>query len=369
VFRRFRHKLLFLLLLGIGASGGLALALEPAAWPAVLLATFGSLSVAWACAWAMRRYLKSTVGRLRRAADDVASGRPIPVLPVQPGDDLYKLNAAINVLAEHLADAERQENQLRAELQQRERLAVLGELAASVAHEVNNPLDGVQNCARILRRALNDPQRSREMLDYIDGGLLRIELTVRRLLTLAREHVIKPSEARLAEVVSGAIEVVAAKLDGRPIRITCASQTDDDRALVDRPLLEGVFVNLLLNAADAMPAGGEIELTIQAARDAEADPQAHAARPARLCVEVADRGGGIAPDVLPRIFEPFFSTKGGGRGTGLGLAIAARIVEAHEGSLTVRPREGGGSIFTVQVPAAHAHRARAGAPAARPTAP
>lgn len=390
MFRRFRHKLLILLQAGIVVSGAVALALRPSAWPAVLVCVLGSTLAAHVCGRITRRYLNATLGRLRRVADDVGHGHPVATLDVQPGHDLYKLNAAINLLAARLAEAAEKERRLQDELRRRERLAFLGELAATVAHEVNNPLDGVQNCARILRRSLSDRQRSGQMLDLIDSGLARIELIVRRLLTLARQHVVRPTPTRIADVLSGAIEAVRPKIDGRGIQVLRRFETDEG-ALVDRPLLEQVFVNLMLNAADSMPAGGE--LTIAVRREPvrpDRSPPHETAEPAGgrgvagagsggdgpepasagahgagrtadagggpdgghiLCIDVVDTGTGISPDVLPHIFEPFFTTKSDGKGTGLGLAIASRIVDAHRGTLSVAPRAGGGTIFTVRLPA------------------
>ncbi len=354
MFRRFRHKLLVLLQAGILLSGAAALAAQPSAWRAILICVLGSSLVAHVIGQVTRRYLGATLGRLRRVADDVGRGRPVATLDVRPGDDMYKLNAAINLLATRLTEASHEERRLHEELRRRERLALLGELAATVAHEVNNPLDGIQNCSRILRRSLDDPQRGPEMLDLIDSGLERIELIVRRLLTLAREHVIRPTDTRIAAVVEGAIEVIGPRITDRGIRIIRHFEVDSASAMVDRPLLEGVFVNLMLNAADSMPEGGEIMLTVRRA-GVEPDHARGSQPPAdspELCVEVADTGTGIPPDVLPHIFEPFFTTKTGGKGTGLGLAVAARIVDAHGGSLSVAPRDGGGTVFTVRIPAA-----------------
>ena len=353
MFRRLRHKLLVFLQAGILLSGGIALMVQPTAWRPVLICTLGASLTALVIGRVARKVLQASLGRLRRAADDVGHGRTIPVMDVHPGDDMYKLNAAINFLAMRLAEASAEEKRLNEELRRRERLAFLGELAATVAHEVNNPLDGIENCSRILRRSLADPVRSTEMLDLIDSGLQRIELIVRRLLTLAREHVIRPAEMRVTEVVEGAIEVISPKIEGRSIRLTRQCETADDRAHVDRPLLEQVFVNLMLNAADSMPEGGELAVTVRRESDRAADDGGTKPR-CNLCIDVTDTGTGIPEDVLPHIFEPFFTTKPGGKGTGLGLAIAARIVDAHEGTLTVASGEDGrpGSTFTVRIPAA-----------------
>ncbi|MBK9126944.1 MAG: hypothetical protein IPM13_03990 [Phycisphaerales bacterium] len=350
MFRRFRHKLLLYLQAGILLSGAVGVALYPAAWQAILIATLGSSLTAHVCHRIARQYLHTTLGRLRHVAEDIGRGASADALQTQPGDDMYKLNRAIQLVAARLATAAREERRLHDELRRRERLAFLGELAASVAHEVNNPLDGVQNCVRILRRAQGDPRRAAEMLDLIEGGLERIELIVRRLLTLAREHVIRPTPTSLASVIDGALTVVGAKLESHCVRLERNYlPAGQDVAPVDRPLLEGVFVNLALNALDSMPAGGELSFSVRRdPRPARADGDAPGVD---LCVDVADSGDGIAPDVVPHIFEPFFTTKTGGKGTGLGLALAARIVDAHRGVITVAPRGGGGSVFTVRLPA------------------
>jgi len=353
--RGFRHKLLLILHLGVLASAAAALALWPQAWPAVLVCAAGTIVTANWLGRLARRYLNASLGRLRRVADDISAGRPVTIAPLKPEQDLYRLNAAINTLAERLSEAARQQEHLQNELRRRERLAFLGELAATVAHEVNNPLDGVQNCARILRRSLaaadhrgpaeGDGARVMQMLDLIDGGLARIELIVRRLLTLARENAIRPQPVRLTRVLEAALEATRSRLEGDGIQVAFEAGTTDDATLADAPLLEQVFVNLMLNAADSMAGGGTLTLTLR--REDSRDGAA-----ARLCVDLADTGAGIPANVLPHIFEPFFTTKRDGKGTGLGLAIAARIVDAHSGAIAVAPRPGGGTVFTVRLPAA-----------------
>jgi signal transduction histidine kinase len=345
--RGFRHTVFLILQVGVVISGALAVAIEPAAWLAILVCVTGALIAALICDRIARRYLRHTLGRLRHVADEIGHGR-LATIEVRPGDDLYKLVAAINLVAHRLAAARDEERRLQAELHQKERLAFLGELAASVAHEINNPLDGVQNCARILRRT-QDPQRSRQMLDLIDSGLARMDLIVRRLLALAREHVIRPEEVRVSAVLDAALEAVRDQIKNRGIRIRREPDSGDDRACVDRPLLEQVFVNLMLNGADSMPSGGDLMLRITREEPAAAGGNWAGGV---IRVDVADTGVGISPDILAHIFEPFFTTKSSGRGTGLGLPIAARIVDAHQGSIAVAPGAGGGTVFTVRIPAA-----------------
>lgn len=352
--RGFRHTLFLALQVAVIVSGGVALVLWPRAWPAIAVCLVGALLASLICERIASRYLRRTLGQLRRVADDLGRGRQPPsTIVTQPGDDFYKLVKAINTVAERLAQAGRQEQRLHEQLRRRERLAFLGELAATVAHEINNPLDGIQNCARILRRSMNDPQRATQMLDLIDDGLVRIDLIVRRLLTLAREHVIRPVEARMRDVVEAALTASGAKLEDRGIRVQRRYETEDDRASVDPQLLEQVFVNVMLNAVDSMPGGGELSIAIRSEPRGLKSERSPEGCPA-VCVEVADTGSGIAEDVLPHIFEPFYTTKKGGRGTGLGLAIAARIVDAHDGAMDVAAHAGGGTVFAIRIPALNA---------------
>lgn len=351
MFRGLRHTLFLVLQLGIWGSAAAAASIWHSAWPAVLVVALGASATAAICMRFARVQLRVSLGRLRRVADDLGHGRPAEPIEVQPGDDLYKLISAVNLLAARLIEADQERNHLHEQLRHRERLAFLGELAANVAHEVNNPLDGIQNCARILRKQLDDPARAHQMLDLIENGLVRIETTVRRLLMLARENNIRPSPASLSDVVASAVRTVESRLTDGGVRVLQHLAQGDDRVSVDRLLLEQVFVNLVINAADSMPDGGDVDIDI-ARMTQNADGRLVAdAGGELLIVNVADRGPGIANDAVAHIFEPFFTTKDSGKGTGLGLPIAARIVDAHRGAIQVAQRSGGGSVFSVRLPA------------------
>lgn len=353
-----RHKLIWSLAAGWLASAAVGLALYPAAWEPITLVLAGTFLTVIVCERFARRHLRRSLGRLRRLADALSRGQYAGTFHVPPGGDFYKLVNAINEAARRMNEARRKEARLQEELRRSERLAFLGELAASVAHEVNNPLDGIQNCARILRRSMDEPARAQQMLDLIDGGLARIETIVRRLLTLARHQVIRPEIRRLRDVVDASLLLVREKLAARRITLERVDDADIDAVAVDPPLMEQVFVNLAANAIESMEPGGRLLVRTRRATDEEVHSgerdrtavYGHA-RASWLAVEVADTGCGIAPDVLPHIFEPFFTTREGGKGTGLGLPIAQRIVDAHHGAIRVRPREGGGTVFTVLLPA------------------
>ena len=361
--RGFRHTLFLLVQSGIVISAALAFLIYPEAARAIAICMAGGMVAVWLSERLARRWLRATLGRLRRLAEDIGQGRPTGALAVRKGDDLYKLVSAVNLLAARVEEITREEKRLQEQLRKTEQLALLGELAASVAHEINNPLDGIQSCTRILRRSLHDPARTEQMLNLIDSGLARIGLIVRRLLTLAREHVIRTVEVRARDVLESAIAAVANKLESGGIQVVRQYDAGDDRVLADAQLLEQVFVNLILNATDAMSKGGTLTLTTRLEHPAEIVPEA---APQILSVEVRDTGHGIPANLLPRIFEPFFTTKTAGKGTGLGLPIAARIVDAHRGTISVKPIKGGGTVFTVRLPAFRPDHKRADATPSSP---
>ncbi len=290
------------------------------------------------------RRLRRSINRLRRAADVIGSGDFTHTLPCEQGDELAKLVQSFNRMADRLGQMAAEERRLRSQLTRSERLAAIGELAATVAHEVNNPLDGIQNCTRILRRdlQLHNVEQARRMLDLIDSGLYRIEMIVRRLLSFARDEAMNLVPTPLGDAVGDALLFIQPRLDRHRVELVRHGFEQPVFALGDRTRLAQVVINLLLNAVESTAPGGRV--AIRLLPPDEADPRV------RLVVE--DNGAGIDPENLPRIFEPFFSTKGADGGTGLGLAVVKKIVDAHHGSIEVDSRPGVGTRFVVSLPAA-----------------
>jgi signal transduction histidine kinase len=306
---------------------------------------------AWAVATVSNWWLHRSISRLRRAADAIGRGEFSQRVEVYPGDEIAKLARAFNQMADRLEDTVKEERRLQEQLMRTEKLAIIGELAAEVAHEVNNPLDGIQNCSRLIRRSVDDPHRVRQMLDLMDTGLYRIEMIIRRLLTLARDDAPHIETIRLDEVILDAVSFLEPKIARREVEF--ARELGDHPVLVraDRQQITQVLINLMLNAIDSMPDGGR--LTVRAC---ESSSDARMGR-----VQVVDTGCGISQEEQRRIFEPFFTTKEPGSGTGLGLAVVARIAESHKGKIEVESTPGQGTTFTVELPLAD-HPATAAIP-------
>jgi len=240
-------------------------------------------------------------------------------------------------MANRLEDTVKEQRRLQERLTRSEKLALIGELAATVAHEVNNPLDGLQNCTRIARRNLDDEQQLRQMLDLMDGGLYRIEMIVKRLLSLSKEHVAQLAPTPVDEVVEEAKLFVEGKVAKNQVELVTDLPSEQVYALADRQQLVQALINLMLNAVDSMPEGGRLTVGV---------PAPHRGT---LTIAVSDTGSGMTPEEIDHVFEPFYSTKSG-RGTGLGLAIVSRIVEAHHGRTRVVSTPGEGSTLEIELP-------------------
>jgi len=220
-----------------------------------------------------------------------------------------------------------------------ERLAGVGRLAAMVAHEINNPLDGILRLLGLARRAgteAGDPRVEQYLADA-HKGLMRLVMIVRDLLDFSRSASGAVDPMPLRETLSEVARNMApaAEKAGVRIGIDCDAHLPPLRSAT----LYHVLVNLIKNAIEAMPSGGRVEVRARSLPDA-------------VVLSVADTGPGIPPEVLPRLFEPFFSLKATGKGTGLGLVICKDLIEKQGGTVVAANRPEGGAVFTVTIPVA-----------------
>jgi PAS domain S-box-containing protein len=225
-----------------------------------------------------------------------------------------------------------------------EKLAATGRLAASIAHEINNPLEAVQNALYLLQKEFGDETSKHPYLDIAARETQRMSRILRQMLGFYRQQEAM-GETDLNALVEEAGGLVAKRLRERGVQI--ANQLDPGlpriRASADQ--LKQVLLNLILNAADSMPKGGTITVATQAGAGAETEVLGRDA----VQVQVRDTGEGIPDDLLAQIFEPFFSTKPG-KGTGLGLWVSQGIVQSHGGTMRVRSRVGRGTTFMITLP-------------------
>ncbi|MEM8885848.1 MAG: HAMP domain-containing sensor histidine kinase [Planctomycetota bacterium] len=227
--------------------------------------------------------------------------------------------------------------ELQAQVDINEKLAMIGRLASGVAHELNNPLDGVRRYLRITQEGLGD--ESGELQEYLDraqSGLSRMASIVRQLLTFSRNVTIENERENLRTMLDEVVRTLAPTGSAAPT-------VDLDNRYLDIPVprvLFQVFVNLLKNALDAVEArGSRGSVRIEVASEQD-----------QVFVNVRDNGEGIADEDLRRVFEPFFTTKEVGKGTGLGLPISARIVERCGGKIRIESTQGEGTTVRITLP-------------------
>ena len=224
------------------------------------------------------------------------------------------------------------------EVLRRERLSALGNVAATVAHEVRNPLNAISMGLQRLKlefQPTDDPDQYSRLTELMLGEVHRLNLIVEQFLSLARPIEIKAEALPLAEILKelAALQESHARQSNVQIEIIAAPNLPSLTA--DPSYLTQVLLNLMLNGLQAMPEGGTLTLEAKTSIN-------------NILIAVTDTGTGIAAENLARIFEPYFTTKV--QGSGLGLAIAKRIIEAHGGTITVSNQAGGGSRFEISLP-------------------
>ncbi len=224
----------------------------------------------------------------------------------------------------------------RAALERASRLASLGQLAAGVAHEVNNPLQGMLSHLEAIRRELPPDFPRQESLKMVERGIETIRALVHRLLWLGAAHPSETPVCRVSEAVAFVRELLHSSMERSRIRLHIELRSPNVEVRMAHGDLTQVLMNLLMNARDAMPEGGDLRIVCEREGD-------------RALLTVSDTGVGIAPEHMTRLFEPFFTTKGA-RGTGLGLSVTDALVRARGGEIEVESEIGKGATFRVRLP-------------------
>ena len=225
-----------------------------------------------------------------------------------------------------------------------EKLAATGRLAASIAHEINNPLEAVQNALYLLQNEFGEEASKHPYLDIAARETQRMSRILRQMLGFYRQQEAM-AETDLNALVEEAGGLVAKRLRERGVQITNQLDPGLPRIRASADQLKQVLLNLMLNAADSMPKGGTVTVATQAGAGSETEVLGRDA----VQIQVRDTGEGIPDDLLAQIFEPFFSTKPG-KGTGLGLWVSQGIVQSHGGTMRVRSRVGRGTTFMITLP-------------------
>jgi two-component system NtrC family sensor kinase len=242
-------------------------------------------------------------------------------------------------LEEKVEQRSQQLKKIQGQLMQSEKLASLGRLASGVAHEINSPLTGILTFSHLLMRKLKDNPELQRELELIVRETTRVSTIVRGLLDFARESKPQKKPCNINELILHTLSLVEHQSVFHDIRVVKNLDPQVTMVLLDVNQIQQVFMNILLNAADAMPAGGTLTIT------STMPPE-----DSFVQVRFADTGIGIPEKNLNRIFDPFFTTKVDKKGTGLGLAVSYGIIERHRGHIEVQSEEGRGTTFTIKLP-------------------
>jgi signal transduction histidine kinase len=297
----------------------------------------------------VRRLLGAPLDRLLHVMARVESGHlDARVAPVG-SDELGLVASRFNRMADELERMSRLQEQTIHErtarladaevhAMQQEKLAALGVLSAGVAHEIGNPLAAISAVTEMLHRLDTDPEHRRH-LDLILTHISRISSILRRLGELARTPPDQQQAVDVNEILDTTLALVRFDPRAKTVAVECDLAPALPRVLGTGPRLLEVFLNICLNALDAMPEGGRLQVRSRSV-------------PGAVAIEFADTGTGMSEEVRLRIFETFFTTKPVGAGTGLGLAVSHRVIEDHGGAIAVESTPGHGTVFTVRLPAA-----------------
>ncbi len=321
----------------------------------VAIALLTMLGLALTANWAAGR-ISRPVRELVAATGEIARGNLEHRVRPRSGDEIGQLGESFNRMAAELkrategyrelnqslevrvAERTRELEQARDHLVQTEKLSSLGKMAAGIAHEINNPLTSILLNAHLMEERLPKNSRLRENLSLVIGETERCSAIVKGMLEFARQTVPNMRPVDLNSALEKTLLIMESQLLLQQVRVEARLDRSLPRVPADEGKLRQVFANIILNAADAMPGGGRLEIATRL--DAEK-------RTAEITFR--DTGGGIPRELLDRIFDPFFSTKGA-KGTGLGLAISYGIIQQHGGRIAVESQQGQGASFTITLP-------------------
>lgn len=269
----------------------------------------------------------------------LAADRQEAFSPDEP-DEVKALGNKIRGLIESFDDTRTQLQQSREHLLQSEKLAQIGKLAAGVAHSIRNPLTSVKMRLFTMERTLVLTSAQKEDLDVISEEIRNIDTIVQNFLEFSRPRKLKIQKVSPSDVVDMAVQLLRHRIESYGVTVELIRERRLPRIDVDPEQLKEVFVNLIVNACEAMGDGGRVLVTEE---EGVSDPMGRV-----VVIRLSDNGPGVPEGLREKIFEPFFTTKE--EGTGLGLSIAARIVEDHKGCLSVKCRQNRGTIFIITLP-------------------
>ncbi len=303
--------------------------------------------------WLLTGRIMQPVTHLIRASTEISDGNFSPDIGPISRDDIGRLQSKFLKMAEALREKEqRHKDEHETRLLQSEKQASVGKLAAGVAHEINNPLTAVLTFTHLILRRKDLPDEVLKDLEIVKTQTERVRKIVKSLLDFSRQTVIKPESTDINRLIEDSIGLMKNQALIKDVNLSFEGASNLSTLTLDRNQFQSVLINMIINALDATPSGGFIEIqTMNVIQDDEKGVE----------IKISDSGTGISEEDLDQLFDPFFTTKEIGKGTGLGLAVTAGIIERHGGTIKVWSQEGEGTTFTIWMP-----RRVSGAPSGYP---
>ena len=254
----------------------------------------------------------------------------LSISPLRTGDENM---AGVLVIANDITERNRLEQQVA----QAEKMSAIGQLAAGIAHEINNPIGGIMNCLYNIRNKRFPKEREEVYLKSMEDGIQRVQRTVEQLLDFSQQHEPRLLAVDINSLVEDVLSLMSYAVTKNGVHLRKELGSSLPTVMLDQHKIGQVVMNMLLNAVQAVKDEGEVTVKTYSENG-------------WCCIAVSDNGGGIPPHILPRIFDPFFTTKDVGKGTGLGLAVSLGIVKKHSGKIDVKSEDGKGATFTIKLP-------------------
>ncbi|QOJ27880.1 MAG: hypothetical protein HRU80_02940 [Ignavibacteriales bacterium] len=287
--------------------------------------------------------LTGSLGRLVHEIDKIDLVPQQDISLPEKDDEIGFLYHHFGLLQKRLDTSRRELESAQKQIYQAEKLASIGRLASGVAHQVNNPLNGIKSCLYAIKKDPANIYQTKEYLDLISEGIDNIETVVKKLLGFARQQSKSQTSIDVNESIQKVVQLTEYRLRENQIRVTTGLQSDLPRVMIDYHLFQEVIMNLLLNSFDALQRNGEISIYTRTGTRGD------------VIIEISDTGSGMDAETMKKIFDPFFTTKDIGIGTGLGLSVCLGIIESHNGKIEVKSTPGEGTRFTISLPIAKEH--------------
>jgi two-component system NtrC family sensor kinase len=291
-------------------------------------------------AYLLARRILVPIKELASATNEIEKGNLDAVVEITSSDELGELAETFNAMATALKERDKQlKEYTQSKIMESERLALIGQIAANVAHELNNPLQGIVTYSHLLLEKMPSENSAKESLNKIVIQANRCRDIIRGLLDFSRQRKPDKTVCNINSVIEECVSLVENQALFHNIQIEKRLSQEIPMVAVDPSQMQQVFMNMIINAAEAMDESGQLNLGTKFNPDEDL-----------LEIEIADTGQGIHEKHLDKLFDPFFTTKDIGHGTGLGLAISYGIIKEHKGTIAVESELGKGTTFRIRLP-------------------